>query len=332
VQGRGGSGSEPTRLKFTGIQTGRYTRRCTSSGRDYQDRSGAQGGAQALAVCQDRSEPTRLKVPAVHKAVHQLWLSARIVRVQVGAQGGAQALAVCQDRSEVEHRVSGSTTGKRTRQIINRKSFLFGCLCVDGGERRRPFPPRGGENMGSRSSQVNTVNSGIRQSKQQKQGSRSGDQLEDRGSGRTESGATADSRRDQDDPIRRQSGSVRYRHRKVRQRFDIQGFGGSKEFLGILGSGWVSRTRNWQHSRKSKTVLMRTVCPSPTKVKGDDLDLFKPQRTGIASLCWQPRGGSQGIRHRRIRTWHDHGEVHDWYGNQVYLRSGDLTVHIGVGG
>jgi hypothetical protein len=98
----GGSGSEPTRLEFTGIQTGGYTRRCTNSGsraetariiRSQQGPQrridginiasvGAQGGAQALAVCQDRSgsEPTGLKVREVHKAVHQLWLSARIVR------------------------------------------------------------------------------------------------------------------------------------------------------------------------------------------------------------------------------------------------------------
>jgi hypothetical protein len=79
----GGSGSEPTRLNFTGIQTGgvhKVMHQLWLSARIVRVQVGAQGGAQALAVCQDRSEPTRLKVRAVHKAVHQLWLSARIIR------------------------------------------------------------------------------------------------------------------------------------------------------------------------------------------------------------------------------------------------------------
>jgi hypothetical protein len=54
---------------------------------------------------------------------------------------------------------------------------------------------------------------------------------------------------DQADRNRGQRSSGRHR----RQRFDVQGFGGSQEFLGILGSGSGSRTRD-QHSRRSKTV------------------------------------------------------------------------------
>jgi hypothetical protein len=219
----GGSGSEPTRLKFAGIQTGR----------------GTQGGAPALAG------------------------TTRIIRFGVGAQGGAQALAVCQDRSEVEDREGRSTTrlrcvGRRTRrgsglevemdQSIE-KVFCLRVLRGDGGERLRLFPPKGARKQVRRGVR-STSQTRTRNQTTKARGKDQGIDSRKRGSGRTESRATADSRRDQDDPIRRQLSSVRYRYRKVGQRFDIRGFGGCKEFLGILGSGSVS----WTSGRRSKMV------------------------------------------------------------------------------
>jgi hypothetical protein len=87
----GESGSEPTRLKFTGIQTGRYTRRCTSSGgrtetaRIVRVRS-QRGSESSITMAQRRING--INIASVHKAVHQLWLSARIVRIR--SQWGSQ--------------------------------------------------------------------------------------------------------------------------------------------------------------------------------------------------------------------------------------------------
>jgi hypothetical protein len=170
------------------------TRRCTNSGclpGSFVEADGAQvggrgaqGSAPALAQRPGSfgaDEAQGRRSAAVYVAVHQLWLSARIVQGLTMMTGAAE---------------------DKTDQSIEKVFFLFGCLCDDGGERLRHFPPWGGGERGFDEGQVNIANRTRNQTtKRFKIG---GSTRGSGGFGDNESGATADSRTDQ---VRRQWGS-----------------------------------------------------------------------------------------------------------------------------
>jgi hypothetical protein len=173
----------------------------------------------------------------------------------------------------------------------------------------------GGEDAGSRRGQVSTANS---HSGVQIGGSTRGQGV--RGSGTMRSGATADSRMDQVNQNRRQWGSGRHR----RQRFDIRGVRGIPRVLGDLGIRFGVKDED-----SSKTILVKTFCPPPTKYTTwicsnfpqalsctwvRNIPLRRVPTVLRAVLLTTPAEVGLGMRGSG-------GRIHRWHGGQVHRRS-----------